>query len=335
MALTTATLLVLKAVAVWILVQCGLELVETRLPAVTPGIKFMRACNSFAATTGTTFCALLVLLPSFVFVVLEVFGYVRERTRMLPSKSLSEYVERGVRIINELEALGERVRMAATKLSMDDEQEEFMCEQSIPHNAAPGPNVLPQACGNVLLAVCRHSESMERLYSTLQPPGVDDLIYCDCEDFEIRGQKIVSMLGMLRECMERQTEVVQAVDALCPMMLSMVGCSDDDGADDSGFIDYVKLWCNFDVLPAPAVENRDALVIGPPLIRSVEPGEICIQINASTAPSSLMLSIASQFHEQGPIVEKTGSYVENFPDILRRKQTCYTEYNLIYVYTVP
>lgn len=41
-----------------------------------------------------------------------------------------------------------------------------------------------------------------------------DLIYCDCEDFEVRGEKIVGMLGMLRECMERQTEVVQAVDAL-------------------------------------------------------------------------------------------------------------------------
>lgn len=94
---------------------------------------------------------------------------------------------------------------------------------------------LPQICGNVLLAVCKHSESMERLYSALQPPDVDvsiiplslgprraeltistiqDLIYCDCEDFEIRGQKIVGLLGMLRECMERQTEVVQAVDGL-------------------------------------------------------------------------------------------------------------------------
>jgi hypothetical protein len=38
---------------------------------------------------------------------------------------------------------------------------------------APEPAILPQACGNVLLAVCRHSESMERLYSTLQPPEVD------------------------------------------------------------------------------------------------------------------------------------------------------------------
>ncbi|KAF2636196.1 hypothetical protein P280DRAFT_522440 [Massarina eburnea CBS 473.64] len=198
MALTTITLFLLKALAVWIVVQWVLESGENRLPAVKPAVEFMRSCNSFAATTGTTFCALLVLLPSLVFVMLEVFGYIRERTRSLPSKSLSEYVERGVRIINELEALGDRIRQAAARLNVDEEEEEYMCEQSVPVNIAPEPPVLPQKCGKVLLAVCRHSESMERLYSALQP---DDLIYCDCEDFEVRGEKIVSMLSMLRECM--------------------------------------------------------------------------------------------------------------------------------------
>lgn len=42
---------------------------------------------------------------------------------------------------------------------------------------APEPavaaSILPQICGNVLLAVCRHSESLERLYAALQPPSVD------------------------------------------------------------------------------------------------------------------------------------------------------------------
>lgn len=123
MALTMATLLlILKAVGVWITVQWALECGESRVPFVKPAIKFMRAANSFAATAGTTLCALLVLLPSFTFVVLEVFGYVRERTRSLPSKSLSGYVERGVLIISELEALGERIRQAAVKLDEGDEE---------------------------------------------------------------------------------------------------------------------------------------------------------------------------------------------------------------------
>ncbi|CAI6273181.1 unnamed protein product [Periconia digitata] len=241
MALTAVTLLVLKAVVVWIAVQWVLECGESRAPFVKPALTFMRAANSFAATAGTTLCALLVLLPSFVFVVLEVFGYVRERTRSLPSKSLSGYVERGVRIISELEALGERIRQAAVKLNVGDE--ETMCEQSTPVTVLPEqPTVpaLPLICGNVLLAVCKHSESMERLYSALQPPHVDDLIYCDCEDFEIRGEKIVGLLGMLRECMERQTEVVQAVDALCPALPppSMACVSEDGDVDgDSGYIE--------------------------------------------------------------------------------------------------
>ncbi|PVI08245.1 hypothetical protein DM02DRAFT_648300 [Periconia macrospinosa] len=232
--------LVLKAAVVWIVVQWALECGESRAPTLVKSvINFMRAANSFAATAFTTLCALLVLFPSFVFVVLEIFGYVRERTRSLPSKSLSEYVERGVRIISELEALGDRIRQAAVKLDLGDE--ETMCEQSAPMAVHPEPSsALPQICGNVLLAVCKHSESMERLYSALQPPDVDDLIYCDCEDFEVRGEKIVGLLGMLRECMERQTEVVQAVDGLCPVLPppSMACVSDDGDVDgDSGYIE--------------------------------------------------------------------------------------------------
>lgn len=33
--------------------------------------------------------------------------------------------------------------------------------------------LLSQTCGNVLLAVCRHSETMEKLYSAMQPDEVD------------------------------------------------------------------------------------------------------------------------------------------------------------------
>jgi hypothetical protein len=129
MAFTTATLLFVKVVAVWVILQWVLECGESRVPVVKPVVKFMRAANSFAATAGTTLCALLVLLPSFVFVVLEVFGYVRKRTRSIAPKSLSEFVERGVTIINELEALGERIRQAAVKLGMDEEENMVSCER--------------------------------------------------------------------------------------------------------------------------------------------------------------------------------------------------------------
>jgi hypothetical protein len=33
--------------------------------------------------------------------------------------------------------------------------------------------IVSQTCGNVLLAVCRHSETMEKLYSAMSPEEVD------------------------------------------------------------------------------------------------------------------------------------------------------------------
>ena len=40
------------------------------------------------------------------------------------------------------------------------------------------------------------------------------MIYCECEDSEFRGEKIVYLASMLKECMHRQTDVVRAVAAL-------------------------------------------------------------------------------------------------------------------------
>lgn len=93
--------------------------------------------------------------------------------------------------------------------------------------------MLSQTCGNVLLAVCRHSETMEKLYSAMSPEEVDvslvdnvhtprsisltktqDLIYCDCDEFEVRAEKVISLIQILKECMERQTDLVKTVDDL-------------------------------------------------------------------------------------------------------------------------
>jgi len=41
-----------------------------------------------------------------------------------------------------------------------------------------------------------------------------ELIYCDCDDVEIRAEKVLSLVEMLRECMERQTDLVKTVNDL-------------------------------------------------------------------------------------------------------------------------
>jgi hypothetical protein len=78
--------------------------------------------------------------------------------------------------------------------------------------------ILSQTCGNVLLAVCRHSETMEKLYSAMclstEPNTNQDLIYCDCDEFEVRAEKVISLIQILKECMERQTDLVKTVDDL-------------------------------------------------------------------------------------------------------------------------
>lgn len=240
MGVATATLLVLKAVAAWIAVQWVLQAVVERVPRVRPVVVVMKGMEEYALVAGTTLCALLVLLPSFVFVVLEVFRYVQVSSRSQPAKSVSDYMERIVGIINELEALGERMRQAALRLNLGEAE---TMEEKYESVSAPETSILPQTCGNVLLAVCRHSETLERLYSALQPPEVDELIYCDCDDFEIRAEKVISLIGILRECMERQTEVVKTVNDLYPMIPAgpvipeaPVSCIEDD-FDDSGFIE--------------------------------------------------------------------------------------------------
>jgi len=50
---------------------------------------------------------------------------------------------------------------------------DFRQEEKFESVSPPENMMLPQTCGNVLLAVCRHSETLERLYSALQGPNVD------------------------------------------------------------------------------------------------------------------------------------------------------------------
>ncbi|KAF2682541.1 hypothetical protein K458DRAFT_419962 [Lentithecium fluviatile CBS 122367] len=122
MGLAVALVFLLKAAAAWIMLQLGLDALIPRFPSLRPGAVFMKKANGFLMNAGVTFCALLVLLPSFVFVVLEVFGYVRQRTRSLQAKTLPEYVAHGVGVLQGLEVMGERIREVALSLTADVEE---------------------------------------------------------------------------------------------------------------------------------------------------------------------------------------------------------------------
>ncbi|KAJ4345807.1 uncharacterized protein N0V89_011942 [Didymosphaeria variabile] len=275
MGLAAASVVVLEVLAAWIALQCVLERVGERVSSVRPVVKAMKVVDDFALVAGTTLCALLVLLPSFVFVVLEVFRYVQVRSRdreerpaqnvMDPGKTITAHMERVVGIIDELDGMGERMRQAAMSLNHGEVEVPMVMEKTYEPVSVSAPEakaaILSQTCGNVLLAVCRHSETMEKLYSAMQPEEVDELIYCDCDDFEIRAEKVIGLIQILKECMERQTDLVKTVDDLypmipiapaivngpntksiekpidSPMIPAARGCIEDEIDDDSGFMD--------------------------------------------------------------------------------------------------
>jgi hypothetical protein len=132
MGLAAAAMLVVGVLAAWIAVQCALERVGERVSRVRPVVAFMKVVNDFALVAGTTLCALLVLLPSFVFVVLEVFRFVQVRSRgddsrgqqagSDPTKTITAHMERVVGIVDELDAMAERMRQAASSLKLGEAQ---------------------------------------------------------------------------------------------------------------------------------------------------------------------------------------------------------------------
>lgn len=122
MAFATVAVLFIKTLVGWILLQWVLELLVPRAPRAKRVLSFIRSANSYITTAVLTFGALLVLLPSLLFVTLEVFDHVRSSIDWRPAKSLSDYVTRGVRVINELETLGERMRHAASELGTSDRE---------------------------------------------------------------------------------------------------------------------------------------------------------------------------------------------------------------------
>ncbi|KAF9736069.1 hypothetical protein PMIN06_002983 [Paraphaeosphaeria minitans] len=234
MGLAAAVVFGMQVLGAWIALQCTLDRVGARVARVRPVVAAMKVVDNFALVAGTTLCALLVLLPSFVFVVLEVFRFVQVRSRGDgndspgeqrggdPGKTITAHMERVVGIVDELDAMGERMRRAALSLNLNPnlgEAQEVMEEKHEAVAAAEAKAaILSQTCGNVLLAVCRHSETMEKLYSAMSPEEVDDLIYCDCDEFEIRAEKLIALIRILKECMERQTDLVKTVDDLYPMI---------------------------------------------------------------------------------------------------------------------
>jgi hypothetical protein len=122
MGLAVASVLLLKVGVAWIVIQWGIEALVSRAPWLRTAGRFMKRANVFLVDAGVTFCALLVLLPSFVFIVLEVFGYVRQRTRNIQAKTMPEYVAQGVGVLQGLEIMGERLREVALGLTTDVEE---------------------------------------------------------------------------------------------------------------------------------------------------------------------------------------------------------------------
>lgn len=41
-----------------------------------------------------------------------------------------------------------------------------------------------------------------------------ELVYCDCDAVEFRAEKMIDLISILRECMERQTEVARTANDL-------------------------------------------------------------------------------------------------------------------------
>lgn len=138
MGLAAAAVFTLQVLGAWIALQCALERMGDRVARVRPVVAAMKAVDNFALVAGTTLCALLVLLPSFVFVVLEVFRFVQVRSRGNgdavandsrsqergedPTKTITAHMERVVAIVDELDAMGERLRQAALSLTPGDVQ---------------------------------------------------------------------------------------------------------------------------------------------------------------------------------------------------------------------
>lgn len=144
MGFAAAAFVAVEVLAGWIALQCTLERVGERVARVRPVVKAMKVIDNFALVAGTTLCALLVLLPSFVFVVLEVFRFVQVRSRGDaddspselaggdPSKTLTAHMERVVGIVDELDAMGERMRQAALSLKMGEAQVTVRIGQNAP-----------------------------------------------------------------------------------------------------------------------------------------------------------------------------------------------------------
>lgn len=135
MGFAAAPIVVLQLLAAWIALQCILVRVGEQVQTVRPVVAAMKVVNDFALVAGTTLCALLVLLPSFVFVVLEVFRYVQVRVRSGdslfptqpmnmtdPSKTLTAHMERVVAVIDELDAMGDQLRQAALSLNLEGKE---------------------------------------------------------------------------------------------------------------------------------------------------------------------------------------------------------------------
>jgi len=127
MGLVALVMLLLEAAALWIVLQYILILLVDRVPAGRRVVDMMKTAEDFALVAGTTLGALLVLLPSFVFVVLEVFRYVHVRGQSHPAKTVADYMARVVDIVNELEGMGDRMRHAAVRLHMGDTETMVKC----------------------------------------------------------------------------------------------------------------------------------------------------------------------------------------------------------------
>jgi hypothetical protein len=120
--IATASLLVLKAYTAWVLLQLLVTAFNPGVRSLKTIASFIRSVTDHVLNTCLAFGALFVLLPSFAFVVLEVLGHIRTKTRSNPSKSLSGFVAQVACMINELESVGTGMRQSTASLNMATEE---------------------------------------------------------------------------------------------------------------------------------------------------------------------------------------------------------------------
>ncbi|KAF2253285.1 hypothetical protein BU26DRAFT_560605 [Trematosphaeria pertusa] len=217
----------LGALTTWVLVQWLLRRVAPQNAVVRSINYFLQAVIDHVVFGCGTLVALLLLSPYLLGVASELFRFLRTQVASLESKSLLDWV---AHILEKLDVIGKEMRQASTNLEENCPTDTKRIDQRLRNDSvvSPGPSALSQSCGKVLLAVSEYNKSLDRLFSALQPTELEEMIYCDCEESELRSQRIQSVLGMLTASLKEQTKVAEAMGAVCLVLSPNLALGGDE-----------------------------------------------------------------------------------------------------------